>query len=64
MGWASGSEIADDIWLLVRKYIPKKDRKKVAKKVIDIFESKDCDTMEECEILCKDADVHILDDLE
>ena len=55
MGWASGSELAEDVWTLVRKYIPKNALKQVASKLIDLFENRDCDTIEECEQLCQDA---------
>lgn len=55
MGWASGSSLAADIWSLVRRHIPKEKRPRVAKNLIDLFESEDCDTMEEAEQLCRDA---------
>lgn len=56
MGWASGSELAEIVWDATRPYIHEKDRKIVANAVIDAFEDKDCDTMDECEQLMKDAD--------
>lgn len=56
MGWATGSELADDIWMLVHKYIPINEKKKIARKFINIFETFDCDTMSECEQLFKDAE--------
>lgn len=55
MGWAGGSGIASDVWDLVRKYVPDNQRKTVALKLIDVFEDNDCDTMNECERLMKDA---------
>lgn len=55
MGWASGSEVAEDIWGLVRPLTTKENRKYVAKKMIGIFENHDCDTIYECEQLYKDA---------
>lgn len=55
MGWASGSEIADGVWDLVREHVPADKRKDVAKRVIRLFEDYDCDTMEGCEQLQKDA---------
>ena len=55
MGWCSGSEIAQDVWALVRKFIPDKKREKIARKLIDIFEDRDADTMDEAVQLCKDA---------
>jgi hypothetical protein len=64
MGWASGSILAEDIWSLVSKYIPKKDKKKIARKFIDLFEDQDCDTMDEAESLVKDAKLKKLDELE
>jgi hypothetical protein len=55
MGWASGSELAESVWSLFRKHVPKEQRKQVALKLIDLFEDRDCDTIDECEQLCKDA---------
>jgi hypothetical protein len=55
MGWASGSELAENLWDLVREFVPEDRRKKIAKKFIDEFESMDCDTICECTKLCKDA---------
>lgn len=56
MGWASGSELADNLWFMLRKYVPADKRKDVARKFIAHFEDYDCDTMHECEWLMKDAD--------
>ena len=55
MGWASGSRLAEDIWSTVRGAIPANKRKRIAKKVVALFESEDCDTMDEAEQLMKDA---------
>jgi hypothetical protein len=55
MGWANGSELAEGIWLEIRKYIPKDKKQKVARKLIDMFEDMDCDTINECETLLKAA---------
>jgi len=56
MGWASGSELAEEVWLAVRDYIPEgRERALVARTVIDAFENCDCDTMDEAEVLCRDA---------
>lgn len=63
MGWASGSELAEQLWEEIRDYIPKKDRIAAATRFIEAFEQADCDTMEECEQLQRDADrlhVHLL----
>ena len=55
MGWASGSELAEKVWGLFRPFIQEKDRKKVAKRLIVLFENEDCDTLDECEQLMFDA---------
>lgn len=55
MGWASGSQLAEEIWEVVGKHIPSKNKKQVAKKLIDLFEDSDCDTIDEAEDLCKAA---------
>jgi hypothetical protein len=49
MGWAGGSSLLDEVAKVVMPLIPKEKRKKVAAKLIDIFESEDCDTINECE---------------
>jgi len=56
MGWISGSKLAESIWSLVRDYIPQRKRKKVALDLIDLFENMDCDTIDECVKLCRDAE--------
>lgn len=61
MGWASGSELAENLWGLVRKFVPKERRKNVAEKFIDEFENMDCDTIYECTELCNDAGRKSLD---
>lgn len=55
MGWAGGSQIAGDVWKLVRFYIPRKERERIANQIVDIFEQHDCDTMDEAEQLMADA---------
>lgn len=55
MGWSSGSQLADEVWRLVRPHLLVGSRMPLAKGIIKIFESYDCDTMEECERLQKDA---------
>lgn len=55
MGWAGGSEMAADIWDLIEPLTNTSNRKKIAKKLIDIFENQDCDTIYECEELCNAA---------
>lgn len=58
MGWSGGSILAEQIWDLVRPYISADDRKKIAKKMVKLFESEDCDTIYECEQLMLDAGKH------
>ncbi len=55
MGWASGSELAEDVWTTVRKYIPETKRKSIATRIVRIFEGHDCDTLHEAEKLMADA---------
>lgn len=62
MGWASGSELAEDVWDTVRKYIPVKNRRRVARKIVDLFEQQDCDTIHECEKLMNDAEIPTFED--
>lgn len=50
MGWASGSELADDLWRVTEKLIPKEKRKGLAKQWVKAFQSMDCDTMHETEV--------------
>lgn len=55
MGWASGSTVGDQIWNNIRGFIPEGNRAEAAKIVIDALEDQDCDTIDECELLVKDA---------
>lgn len=48
MGWASGSALFSEVWKAVRKHLPKNKRVDVCKKLIEEFESEDCDTICEC----------------
>jgi hypothetical protein len=50
MGWNSGAEIADRVWRVVRRRIPKRQREEVARAIVEIFEGEDCDTMLETEV--------------
>ena len=62
MGWASGSELADEVWNIFEKFMPnEKVAKKTAQKLVDAFEDQDCDTMYECDFvekygLCQEDD--------
>jgi len=64
MGWASGSSLAEEVWCLVRGFIPADKREKVAREVVDAFRDMDCDTMYEAETLMDDADLVEDDDLD
>lgn len=55
MGWASGSEVGDDIWSGIRELILPENRQEAARTVINALEAADCDTIYECEQLVKDA---------
>lgn len=57
MGWCGGAAIANDVWAMVREYIPVARRREIARKIIDRFEDEDADTMDEAEQLMKDADL-------
>lgn len=47
MGWASGSGLCADIVKQARKHVPESARPAFYKALIDIFESEDCDTLQE-----------------
>lgn len=47
MGWAGGSQILTDVWEIVREYIPEDERVDILKELMLIFESNDCDTLNE-----------------
>ena len=55
MGW-NGSELAADLWKAIGFLIPAgRDRTVAARKIVELFEACDCDTMMEAERLCWDA---------
>lgn len=55
MGWASGSELAEETWELVREFIPKNKRREVAEAFLDAFRNRDADDWNGDEALCRDA---------
>ena len=57
MGWASGSQLAEDVWDVVRPAIPQRNRRELAVKIIRLFEDHDCDTLDEAQSLVEDADL-------
>lgn len=58
MGWSSGSDIAEDIWRQVRKYVPDNKQKALARRIIKVFESHDADSFEADMDICKVADLY------
>jgi hypothetical protein len=55
MGWASGSQLAEELYDDIRRVIPKDKRAKVAEKIIDAFENHDADDWSEDSLLWKDS---------
>lgn len=55
MGWGSGSWLADEVWGIIRPYVPEDERPVVAKKIIEAFRGQDWDTVDEAETLATDA---------
>lgn len=49
MGWSSGSGLAHDLIVTIKKNVKDKDtRRKIYVVLIDSFENYDCDTLNEC----------------
>ena len=62
MGWAKGSQLAEDVWRIVRPHLNRltmHERKTVARAIVDRFEAEDCDTMDEAAALMKDAQIEL-----
>lgn len=55
MGWASGSSLAESLWMAVREHILPADRRTVGKIFYEQFVSMDCDTIDEAEQLMDDT---------
>lgn len=52
MGWASGSNLADKVWIAISPLLvnlPDYRIQEVARDIVSAFRQCDCDTMEECE---------------
>jgi hypothetical protein len=47
MGWASGSELMGNVLNVTLKHIPAKKRYAVVKKLCEVFQAQDCDTLDE-----------------
>lgn len=64
MGWAAGSEIAEEVWGIVREYIPAHKRRIIAKDIIEIFEDEDADAWDGTSLIEEDADHNVFEDEE
>lgn len=62
MGWASGSGLAESIWLDIRDYIPDAKKKEVAKQIIDYFQDHDADDWDQEDQIVIDAGYPIWED--
>jgi len=55
MGWAGGARLAEEVWDIVRGFIPKEKRTETAIRIIEAFRDEDWDTVDEAETLATDA---------
>lgn len=55
MGWAAGSELADEVWTLFREFIPSHHRKHMAAELMELFEQHDADAWGNGTLLEEDA---------
>ncbi len=55
MGWAGGSEIANELWDHLRFILPRMIRREVAAAIVDALEGGDWDTQDEAPLLMADA---------
>jgi len=56
MGWASGSYLAEDLYLSIRRFISEDNRKEVATIIYEKFCNDDADDWDKDSILLKDKD--------
>ena len=56
MGWAGGSSLANDIWVLVRKFVPESQRSQVARLIIDRFKDEDADDWDYDDVIMLDSE--------
>jgi len=59
MGWSSGVDLACDTYDLVRKFIPKEKRKKIARKIHELFLQYDADGWDGNSHIEKDAGLNV-----
>lgn len=55
MGWASGSSLAAALWDELKVFMPEQHHQQAARTIWKYFEGHDCDTLGECEDLCRAA---------
>lgn len=55
MGWAGGARLAEEVWDIVRGFIPEEKRTDAAIRIIEAFRGEDWDTVDEAETLAADA---------
>lgn len=55
MGWASGADVANEMWDNLRFILPQMIRREVAKIIVDALEGADWDTKDEAPLLMADA---------
>lgn len=64
MGWASGSELAENIWSAVERYLPEKEKQAVAFEIYNLFCDYDADDWSGDSDLEKAAEVNQEDEEE
>lgn len=57
MGWSDGVTLAEDVWEVVRPFVPEEQRKAVARKLYDLFGEYDADGWDNGCRLAQDAEV-------
>lgn len=59
MGWASGSYLAQELWLSIRKHIAPGKRAVVAAEIYDAFTNADADDWDQDSKLLKDSGINL-----
>lgn len=62
MGWSAGSGLGEDLYLKIRKYVPKEDRQEVAKYFYDAVCDLDTDDWDGESQLERDAEINYDED--
>ena len=57
MGWCSGTELAIEVWNIIGEFVPKNKRKKIAKKIYNLFCDYDADCWDGDSQLERDAQI-------